>query len=173
MTASTSKVIEHLEQLGTRFQPGDLVVVPELSVSQERVHQRLVDFAGSQGWVCLTDEVLAVREPLAVDQLADRTVLSAELCAGNKTLVVRQDGAAWSCWQVERTDTGSNDARIIREEMMASKELMSQTGVRLLYEVAWRPVPDINQTTRYAPVAARFAGFVEQTRTEDDPEVTP
>lgn len=121
----------------------------ELNTPHE-VQTAVAAFSGSEGWLCLTDEVLVLKQGKPLPSLAGRIILSGELASGLKSLHIRQNGDKWEQYTLERRDGGE---QFMLEESFLSIPKGGQC--RLKYEIYWQT----DATGALAPFAGRFAGF--------------
>jgi hypothetical protein len=140
---------------------GSVIVTPCPVGNQLMIHEKLADFAGSDGWLCLTDEVIVVTAGFDFSTLTERIILSGELAKGKKSLHIRQgqcipgkceaENSGWLWYEIESDDSG--DHIIIDESFIA---IPKAGGRKLNYETFWK----LEEATGVlAPYASRFAGF--------------
>ncbi|MDX9708198.1 MAG: hypothetical protein RBT64_01475 [Trichloromonas sp.] len=109
------------------------------------------EFAGEEGWLCLTDKVLKIDQPSDLDKSQGRVILSGELVKGARSLHVRQAQEGWSLVYLS---AGQGDECLKFNESFISTE--EGQAVRLTYEVYWK-----SDGSAYAPHAFRFTGFAK------------
>ena len=132
------------------LQPGVIVATSCRIDRHEALWDKVVAFGASEGWLCLTDELISVHSAAELQQYTMRILLSAELVRGDVTLVIRQHAeAGWLAVELQRNP--AQDAYIVEETF-----LNVRSGKKLRYETCWSPVEG-----ELRPVVSRFAGFAQ------------
>lgn len=109
------------------------------------------EFAGEEGWLCLTDEVRKIDKTTDFDELQGRVILSGELAKGAQSLHIRQAQEGWSLIHL---CAGEGRECLKWGESFISTE--KNNGLRLNYDVYWSLQEGV-----YSPSAFRFVGFSE------------
>ena len=148
MIDAVNKILQRAE-LET-VQAASVKIERKILPSQHDVLKTIRDFGASEGWLCVTDEVLVVDRATSLSSLEGRIVLSGELVAGAKSLHIRQYLDMWEQFYLERHE-GSE--QILIEERFLSTPAGKQAILK--YEVFWQA----DETGTLLPYAARFAGF--------------
>ena len=163
-------MIDEINKLFTEFKldnlsEATLQVDTEKLTSGEKVLERLKSFEPEEGWICCNDKVFACvsggnriesSEALILDagfdwtDVAGRSILSAELIKGTKSVHLRQDDHGWSIFSFSESPG--------KEHWFKESVFASRRAPDLVYHVYWRLAEHDGRPVR-EPWTARFAGF--------------
>jgi hypothetical protein len=149
MNESLLKLLK--SETGTEVVRESVLATPTPVNDASEVWRAVREFAGEEGWLCLTDEVRMIDDATDLDTLQGRVILSGELAKGARSLHIRQAQEGWSLIHL---CAGEGRECLKWGESFISTE--SNNGLRLNYDVYWTLQEGV-----YAPYAFRFVGFSE------------
>ena len=143
------------KETGDDLSSARLAVSIRTGATPEAVWNEVRSFAPGEGWLCLTDRVVAIRSPQDLAAIDGGIILSGEMVKGAESLHIRQAAEGWI---LSRLKAGEGDECLMFRDSFVSTEDNQQ--LRLSYEVYWRQQADsLSGTDGYQPYAFRFAGF--------------
>ena len=119
-------------------------------ITAHDVRNAIKAFTPSEGWLCLTDEVLVIRKGNTLPSLDGRIILSGELACGTQSIHIRQNGDCWEQYLLERKE---DDGQVMVEESFIT--IPKGEKSKLKYEIYWQA----DAQGALAPFASRFVGF--------------
>ena len=147
---------EIVPKLQGRVRAGRLECRSTMETEAAVVFRKLQDFGG-EGWVCLTDNPVAVRfglsKPLAETASTSRWIVSAEAANGAKSLHIARCAAGWTLTQIVFADPQTPEDVIVESNLKARDDRAD-----LIYETSWQ-LQEQSGLMEIRPVAFRFAGF--------------
>lgn len=138
-------------ETGTEVVRETLQAAPRQVSEAKDVWNAVREFAGEQGWLCLTDEVLVVKGPADLEKGQGRVILSGELVKGGQSLHIHQTQDGWLL--IDLSAGAGQECLKLRESFISTED---KQGLRLNYDVYWSLQQGV-----YAPYAFRFVGFSE------------